>query len=71
MPSSRFSIAWPRAFPEGMGQPNQEGLDFYSRLVDEQLAAGIEPGLTGLGARPSAVDLGMEEVMNAWNPTPA
>src|SRR5690606_33802855 len=30
----RFSIAWPRIFPEGMGQINQKGLDFYSKLVD-------------------------------------
>ncbi|HEV8192629.1 MAG TPA: family 1 glycosylhydrolase [Ktedonobacterales bacterium] len=39
----RFSIAWPRVFPEGGGQPNSKGLDFYSRLVDALLAAGIEP----------------------------
>jgi beta-glucosidase len=39
----RFSIAWPRIFPEGTGQPNQKGIDFYHRLVDELLAAGIEP----------------------------
>ena len=36
----RFSIAWPRIFPEGAGQPNPKGLDFYHRLVDELLAAG-------------------------------
>jgi len=42
----RFSIAWPRVFPEGAGQPNPKGLDFYSRLVDELLAAGIEPFAT-------------------------
>jgi beta-glucosidase len=30
----RFSIAWPRIFPEGTGAPNPKGLDFYSRLVD-------------------------------------
>src|SRR5215472_10107243 len=36
----RFSIAWPRIFPEGTGQPNQKGLDFYSRLVDALKAAG-------------------------------
>jgi beta-glucosidase len=42
----RFSIAWPRVFPEGVGQPNPKGLDFYSRLVDELLAAGIEPFAT-------------------------
>ena len=39
----RFSIAWPRIFPEGRGHTNQAGLDFYSALVDELLAAGIKP----------------------------
>ncbi len=42
----RFSIAWPRIFPEGVGEPNPKGLDFYSRLVDELLGAGIEPFAT-------------------------
>ena len=42
----RFSIAWPRIFPEGTGQPNPKGIDFYSRLVDELLGAGIEPFAT-------------------------
>ena len=42
----RFSISWPRIFPEGTGQPNPKGLDFYSRLVDELQAAGIEPFAT-------------------------
>src|SRR5882757_9180308 len=39
----RFSIAWPRIFPNGIGQPNPKGLDFYRRLVDALLEAGIEP----------------------------
>jgi len=39
----RFSIAWPRVMPEGAGQVNPKGLDFYSRLVDALLAAGVEP----------------------------
>ncbi len=42
----RFSISWPRVFPDGAGEPNPKGLDFYSRLVDELLAAGIEPFAT-------------------------
>ena len=42
----RFSIAWPRIFPQGDGQPNPKGLDFYDRLVDGLLEAGIEPFVT-------------------------
>jgi len=42
----RFSIAWPRVFPNGDGPANPKGLDFYNRLVDELLANGIEPFAT-------------------------
>jgi beta-glucosidase len=42
----RFSIAWPRLFPEGRGVPNAKGLAFYDRLVDELLANGIVPFAT-------------------------
>jgi len=42
----RLSISWPRIFPNGIGQPNRKGLDFYSRLVDALHAAGIEPFAT-------------------------
>jgi beta-glucosidase len=42
----RFSISWPRIFPQGTGAPNPKGLDFYSRLVDELVANGIEPFAT-------------------------
>ncbi|NMO14660.1 beta-glucosidase [Pyxidicoccus fallax] len=42
----RFSIAWPRVLPTGRGPVNRKGLDFYSRLVDGLLAAGIEPFVT-------------------------
>jgi beta-glucosidase len=41
--SSRFSIAWPRILPSGTGQINSKGLDFYKRVADELLAAGIRP----------------------------
>lgn len=42
----RFSIAWPRIFPRGRGEPNPAGLDFYETLVDGLLEAGIVPFLT-------------------------
>ncbi len=42
----RFSISWPRILPAGRGAINQAGLDFYSRLVDGLLAAGITPFVT-------------------------
>ena len=42
----RFSIAWPRIQPDGTGPANTAGLDFYDRLVDELVGAGIEPMAT-------------------------
>jgi len=42
----RFSIAWPRILPEGRGRINQQGLDFYSRLVDGLLELDIQPFAT-------------------------
>lgn len=42
----RFSIAWPRVFPGGKGTANQDGVDFYNRLVDGLLENGIEPMVT-------------------------
>lgn len=42
----RFSIAWPRIFPTGTGQPNQKGIDHYRRFTEALLAAGIEPYAT-------------------------
>ncbi len=42
----RLSIAWPRIQPEGSGRANPEGLAFYDRLVDELLAAGVQPMAT-------------------------
>ena len=44
--SYRFSASWPRILPEGRGKINQPGLDFYCRLVDALLEAGIQPNLT-------------------------
>jgi beta-glucosidase len=42
----RFSIAWSRIFPSGKGKPNQQGLDFYSKLVDTLRSADIQPFCT-------------------------
>jgi beta-glucosidase len=44
--SYRFSVSWPRVLPNGTGSVNPEGLDFYDRLVDALLEAGIIPHLT-------------------------
>jgi 6-phospho-beta-glucosidase len=42
----RFSVSWPRVYPQGRGQVNEAGFGFYSKLVDELLAHDIEPILT-------------------------
>ncbi|MFF8962743.1 GH1 family beta-glucosidase [Streptomyces globisporus] len=42
----RFSIAWPRVVPGGDGPVNKAGLDFYDRLVDGLLEAGVAPFAT-------------------------
>ncbi len=39
----RFSISWPRIQPAGAGKPNPKGIDFYDRLIDTLLEAGIRP----------------------------
>jgi beta-glucosidase len=39
----RFSVSWPRVLPAGTGAPNEHGLDFYDRLVEALLAAGVQP----------------------------
>lgn len=42
----RFSIAWTRIFPKGVGEVNQAGVDFYGKIIDECLKYGIEPMVT-------------------------
>ncbi len=42
----RLSMSWSRIFPNGTGEPNPKGLDYYSRVVDELLANNITPYIT-------------------------
>lgn len=42
----RMSIAWTRVLPDGVGDVNQQGLDFYRRLIDAVIEAGITPWVT-------------------------
>lgn len=46
LPAYRFSIAWPRIQPTGYGDPNPEGIRFYSELIDTLLDHGITPWVT-------------------------
>ena len=41
----RFSVSWPRVLPRGRGAVNEKGLDFYDRVIDSALEAGIQPWL--------------------------
>ncbi|MEO6702711.1 MAG: GH1 family beta-glucosidase [Jatrophihabitantaceae bacterium] len=42
----RLSLAWPRIQPDGSGPPNQAGIAFYDRLIDQLLSEGIKPMVT-------------------------
>ncbi|KAG6547986.1 hypothetical protein Mapa_010808 [Marchantia paleacea] len=42
----RFSFAWSRIYPDGVGEINQLGVDYYNRLIDILLAKGIVPYVT-------------------------
>lgn len=44
--SYRFSISWPRLFPNGSGKLNEKGMDFYKRLTYLLLENGIDPAVT-------------------------
>jgi len=46
IPLYSFTVSWTRVLPEGRGQVNTKGLDFYDRLVDALLEAGIRPKTT-------------------------
>ena len=44
--SYRMSISWSRVLPEGRGQLNAKGVDYYKRVFDDLLGAGIQPNVT-------------------------
>lgn len=46
LPHYRLSVSWPRVLPNGTGAVNAKGLEFYDRLVDSLLAAGVQPWVT-------------------------
>jgi len=46
IPCFRFSISWPRILPNGSGEINQAGIDFYNRVINYCLEQGVEPWLT-------------------------
>ncbi|KAA5537499.1 beta-glucosidase [Taibaiella lutea] len=46
IPNFRFSISWPRLMPNGIGEVNQRGIDYYNRVIDFLLECGIEPWVT-------------------------
>lgn len=46
IPNFRYSISWPRIMPTGIHPVNQAGIDYYNKIIDSLLAAGIEPWIT-------------------------
>ena len=42
----RFSVAWTRILPNGTGEVNNKGIEFYNNLIDELIKNGIEPVMT-------------------------
>jgi beta-glucosidase len=46
IPNFRFSLSWTRILPNGAGEINQPGIDYYNRVIDYCLLNGVEPWIT-------------------------
>ena len=46
IPNFRFSISWTRILPNGTGEINQQGIDYYNRVINYCIEKGVEPWLT-------------------------
>ncbi|MCC0628237.1 MULTISPECIES: glycoside hydrolase family 1 protein [unclassified Clostridioides] len=46
MKTYRFSISWARIIPDGEGEINQKGIDFYNKIIDKLIECDIEPFVT-------------------------
>ncbi len=46
IPNFRFSISWSRVLPQGIGEVNQAGIDYYNKIIDYCIEQGIEPWVT-------------------------
>ena len=46
MKTYRFSIAWSRIIPDGEGEINQKGINFYNKVIDKLIENGIKPFVT-------------------------
>lgn len=46
IPNFRFSIAWSRLLPNGVGEVNQAGVEHYNKVIDYCLQQGVEPWIT-------------------------
>ncbi|MGN8069930.1 GH1 family beta-glucosidase [Mucilaginibacter sp. 22184] len=46
IPNFRFSISWSRLLPNGTGEINQAGIDYYNRVIDYCIKKGVEPWVT-------------------------
>lgn len=59
----RFSVSWARIYPEGRGEVNPKGIEFYENIIDECLKYGIEPLVT---LSHYETPLALTEAWNSW-----